>query len=76
MTRVSPSYSCQERSAWTRGRKGQKSGPPFSEVRRALGPKKPSDCWVVRIASIQRRAPASALASPVTMARSVYPRSQ
>lgn len=76
MTRVSPSYSCQHRSAWIKGRKGQKSGPPFSEVRRDLGPKKPSDCWVARIASIHQRVAAGASGSPVTTARSVYPLSQ
>ncbi len=76
MTRVSPAYSCQERRAWISGRKGQKSGPPFRDVRSAFGPKKPSACWVARIASNQRRTAASAFASPVTIARSVYPRSQ
>lgn len=76
MIRVSPPYSCQERSAWISGRNGHKSGPPFSEVRSAFGPKKPSDCPVARTASIQRRVAASAVASPVTIARSVYPRSQ
>ncbi|KDQ65527.1 hypothetical protein DT87_32130 [Streptomyces sp. NTK 937] len=74
--RVSPVYSCQERRAWTSGRNGQKSGPPFSDVRSGSGPKKPSGRWVARIASIQRRVAARAVASPVTIARSAYPRSQ
>ncbi len=69
MIRVSPVYSCQERNAWISGRNGQKSGPPFSEVRRGSGPKKPSERWVARIASIQRWVAASAVASPVTIAR-------
>ncbi|GAA5021407.1 hypothetical protein GCM10025734_76620 [Kitasatospora paranensis] len=74
--RLSAVYSYHERRAWSSGRNGQKSGPPPSEVRRARGPNQPSDCWVARIASIQRRAVASAVASRVTTARSTYPRSQ
>ncbi|NHI05235.1 hypothetical protein STPH2_0598 [Streptomyces sp. KO7888] len=74
--RGSPAYSSQVRSAWSRGRNGQKSGPPLSDVRRARGPKKPSSWRVARIASIQRRDRSSASASPVAMARGTYPRSQ
>lgn len=51
-TRASPVYSCHERRACSSGRYGQKSGPLLSAVRSAVGPKKPSDCWVARIASI------------------------
>ena len=68
--RLSPEYSCQERSAQVSGRKGQKSGPLLSEVRSDVGPKKPSGCAVATTASIQLLALASAVASPVAMARS------
>ncbi len=68
--RGSPVYSCQDRSACSNGRYGQKSGPLLSAVRNAVGPKKPSDCCVARMASIHWPAVAFAVASPVTAARS------
>ncbi len=68
--RLSPLYSCQLRSAQVIGRNGQKSGPPPSEVRSAVGPKKPSGCAVATIASTQLRTAASAVASWVSTARS------
>lgn len=74
--RSSPVNSSCVRRAWSSGRNGQKSGPPPREVRRARGPKKPSGCWVARIASIQRRAFARAAVSPVATASGTYPRSQ
>ncbi len=58
------------------GMYGQKSGPPPREVRNAVGPKKPSDAWVARMASIQLAVVATVWASPVMAPRSTYPLSQ
>ncbi|GFJ83066.1 hypothetical protein Phou_072460 [Phytohabitans houttuyneae] len=65
-TRVSPVYSACERSAASIGMCGHRSAWPASDVRSALGPKKPSAAWVASTPSIQRRAVARRVGSPVT----------
>src|ERR1700753_3555223 len=76
MIRVSPLYSWDVRSACSNGMYGQKTGPPPSDVRSDVGPKKPSDCPVARMPFTHVVTFDRSPASPVTPASEVRPRSQ